>query len=327
LNGQIGVDVQNVSKNFGAVRALDGVTLQVPRGEIFGLLGPNGSGKSTLIRILCGLLAPTSGHATVDGLDVERQGELVRQHIGYVSQAFSLYRDLTVEENLDFFSSIYRLKGDDRKERIEWAIKLTHIGPYRDRLAGVLSGGWRQRLALAAALMHRPRVLLLDEPTAGIDPVARRELWDLLFELAATGVTMFVTTHYMDEAERCGTVAYLYMSKLIVSGRPDALKALPEVTPEGMRRVEAACQEGVAKMMTSARTLPYVRDATIFGTSLHLLIDADASNEKVERDLEAFGIGGVKVSDIEPSLEDVFVRLTETRGREIEAARPEVMQA
>jgi len=327
VNGEIGVDVQNVSKNFGAVRALDGVTLQVPRGEIFGLLGPNGSGKSTLIRILCGLLAPTSGHAMVDGLDVEREGELVRQHIGYVSQAFSLYRDLTVEENLDFFSSIYRLKGDDRKERIEWAIKLTHIGPYRDRLAGVLSGGWRQRLALAAALMHRPRVLLLDEPTAGIDPVARRELWDLLFELAATGVTMFVTTHYMDEAERCGTVAYLYMSRLIVSGRPDALKALPEVTPEGMRRVEAACQEGVATLMTSARTLPYVRAVTIFGTSLHLLIDADVSNEKVERDLQAFGIGDVKVSDIEPSLEDVFVRLTETRGREIEAARPEVMQA
>ena len=327
MNGEIGVDVQNVSKNFGAVRALDGVTLQVPRGEIFGLLGPNGSGKSTLIRILCGLLAPTSGHAMVDGLDVEREGELVRQHIGYVSQAFSLYRDLTVEENLDFFSSIYRLKGDDRKERIEWAIKLTHIGPYRDRLAGVLSGGWRQRLALAAALMHRPRVLLLDEPTAGIDPVARRELWDLLFELAATGVTMFVTTHYMDEAERCGTVAYLYMSRLIVSGRPDALKALPEVTPEGMRRVEAACQEGVATLMTSARTLPYVRAVTIFGTSLHLLIDADVSNEKVERDLQAFGIGDVKVSDIEPSLEDVFVRLTETRGREIEAARPEVMQA
>jgi ABC-type multidrug transport system ATPase subunit len=175
-------------------------------------------------------------------------------------------------------------------------------------------------------LMHRPRVLFLDEPTAGIDPVARRELWDLLFELAATGVTMFVTTHYMDEAERCGTVAYLYMSRLIVSGRPDALKALPEVTPEGMRRIEAACQEGVATLMTSARTLPYVRAVTIFGTSLHLLIDADVSNEKVERDLQAFGIGDVEVSDIEPSLEDVFVRLTETRGKEIDAERPQVMQ-
>jgi ABC-type multidrug transport system ATPase subunit len=296
VSSDVGIDVQEVSKDFGDFRALDRVTLQVPRGEIFGLLGPNGSGKSTLIRILCGLLVPTEGHATVDGFDVERQGELVRQHIGYVSQSFSLYRDLTVQENLDFFSSIYRLKGNERKERIEWAIDLTHIGPYRDRLATALSGGWKQRLALAAALMHQPKVLFLDEPTAGIDPVARRELWDLLFQLAGRGVTMFVTTHYMDEAERCGTVAYLFMSKLIVSGRPEELKKLPE-------------------------TLPYIQACTIFGTSLHLLIDADVTDERVARDLEAFGLGEISVHEIEASLEDVFVRLTETRGREIEAQR------
>jgi ABC-2 type transport system ATP-binding protein len=321
MSAEVGIDVQNVSKDFGTFRALDQVTLQVPRGEIYGLLGPNGSGKSTLIRILCGLLAPTEGRATVDGYDVEREGELVRQHIGYVSQAFSLYRDLTVQENLDFFSSIYRLKGAERLERIEWAVNLTHIGPYRERLAGALSGGWKQRLALAAALMHRPRVLFLDEPTAGIDPVARRELWDLLFELAATGVTMFVTTHYMDEAERCGTVAYLYLSRLIVSGRPNTLKELPEVTPAGTRRVEAACSEGVAKLMTSARTLAYVRAATIFGTSLHLLVDESVSNDRIESDLERFGVNDVTMTDIAPSLEDVFVRLTETRGKEIEARR------
>ncbi|HEY8849105.1 MAG TPA: ABC transporter ATP-binding protein, partial [Thermoanaerobaculia bacterium] len=288
---------------------------------IFGLLGPNGSGKSTLIRILCGLLAPTVGHATVDGFDVEREGELVRQHIGYVSQAFSLYRDLTVDENLDFFSSIYRLKGAEREERKKWAIDLTHIGPYRDRLAGALSGGWKQRLALAAALMHRPRVLFLDEPTAGIDPVARRELWDLLFGLAGEGVTMFVTTHYMDEAERCGTVAYLYLSRLIVSGHPSELKKLEEVTPEGTRRVQAECREGVAMLMKSARTLPYVHAATIFGTALHLLIDATISNEQVKRDLESFGISEVAVAEIAPTLEDVFVQLTESRGKEVEAAR------
>ena len=307
MSAEIGIDVEGVSKNFGTVRALDRVTLQVPRGEIFGLLGPNGSGKSTLIRILCGLLAPTEGHARVDGFDVEKEGELVRQHIGYVSQSFSLYRDLTVDENLDFFSAIYRLRGAERKARKEWVIDLTHIGPYRNRLA--------------AALMHRPRVLFLDEPTAGIDPVARRELWDLLFGLAGEGVTMFVTTHYMDEAERCASVAYLYLSRLIVSGRPDALKELPEVTPPGTRRVQAECSEGVATLMKSARTLPYIRAATIFGTALHLLIDTSVTDERVEHDLEAFGVRDVRVSSIEPSLEDVFVRLTETRGKEIDAER------
>jgi ABC-type multidrug transport system ATPase subunit len=319
MSKDIGVDVRHVSKSFGTFTALDDVTLQVRRGEIFGLLGPNGSGKSTLIRILCGLLKPTAGEATVDGLDVEKQGEEVRSRIGYVSQAFSLYRDLTVDENLDFFSSIYRLKGQEREERKQWAIDLTHIGPYRDRLAGALSGGWKQRLALAAAMMHRPNVLFLDEPTAGIDPVARRELWDLLFGLAAENVTMFVTTHYMDEAERCGSIAYLYLSKLIVSGHPHDLKQLPEVTPAGMRRVEAECSEGVALLMSSARTLAYVRASTIFGTSLHLLVDEGITNEKIDADLEAFGISAVTVRDIEPTLEDVFVRLTEVRAAELEA--------
>jgi ABC-type multidrug transport system ATPase subunit len=314
MSGAIGIDVRHVSKHFGGVQALNDVTLQVPRGEIFGLLGPNGSGKSTLIRILCGLLQPTSGDATVDDADVRTQGEAVRQRIGYVSQAFSLYRDLTVDENLDFFSSIYRLKGAERAERKEWAIELTHIAPYRSRLAGQLSGGWKQRLALAAAMMHRPRVLFLDEPTAGIDPVARRELWDLLFGLAGEGVTMFVTTHYMDEAERCGTVAYLYLSRLIVNGHPEQLKQLPDVTPAGMRRVEVECREGVASLMTSARTLPYVRASTIFGTSLHLLVDESVSNQKIDEDLEAFGISSVAVRDIAPTLEDVFVRLTEVRS-------------
>jgi len=321
MTNEYGIEVQEVTRDFGKVRALDHVSLRVRRGEIFGLLGPNGSGKSTLIRILCGLLIPTGGNAWVNGLDVIKQGEEIRRNIGYVPQRFSLYEDLSVLENLNFFASVYGLTGQHLIERREWAINLTQIGPYRDRLAAFLSGGWKQRLALAAALMHQPRVLFLDEPTAGIDPVARRELWNLLFQLAGEGVTLLVTTHYMDEAERCGTVAYLYLSKMLVQGKPDELTLLPEVTPEGMRRVEAACAGGAAAKMGKARELPYVEDVTIFGNALHLLVQGSISDEKIRQDLEHAASAEVTIRPIDASLEDVFVRLTRLQATAEQALR------
>ncbi|MBN9417121.1 MAG: ABC transporter ATP-binding protein [Candidatus Eremiobacteraeota bacterium] len=295
------IETRGLTRKFGDFTAVDGLDLQVERGSIFGFLGPNGSGKSTAIRMLSGLLEPTAGEAVVLGRDVQKDPEGVKRSIGYMNQAFSLYRDLTVRENLNFFGRIYGLRGEHLSRRQREVVNLVGLEKYLDRRSGQLSGGWKQRLALAAALIHEPELVFLDEPTAGIDPVARRDLWDLLFDLAGRGKTLFVTTHYMDEAERCNEIAYIYLSRLMVKGTPAQLKARPEVTPPGTRRV-AVLSDQPAQTLAQLRQQKWALDATLVESEIHILLAADTPQER----LEALG----RVRDIEPSLEDVFVALT-----------------
>ena len=303
------IECDGLTKRFGHFTAVDHVSFSVARGSIFGFLGPNGSGKSTVIRMLCGILEPTEGTARIGGHDIGRESESIKEMIGYMSQKFSLYDELTVSENLTFSGKLYSLRGKELKKRRDELIAITHLEPYLDRRAGLLSGGWRQRLAMACALMHKPTVLFLDEPTAGIDPVARRELWDLLFEFTAGGMTLFVTTHYMDEAERCDHVGYIYMSKLIVCGEPDELKQLPEVNPPGTRRLDVTCDH-VTTALQAMRQMQGVRSATVFGQSMHLLVDENVRRDEIDQKLHSVGIGHAEIHEIGPSLEDVFVTLS-----------------
>ena len=305
----IAIQTKDLTRKFGERTVVDHVNLTIHYGEIFGYLGANGAGKSTTIRMLCGILAPSSGTATVGGFDVYKDPESVKTAIGYVSQKFSLYLDLTVRENLEFFGRIYQLESRRLRDRIEQVLELTGLKIYEKYQAMALSGGWKQRLAVANGLLHEPKILFLDEPTAGVDPMSRRDIWELLYRLADQGVALFVTTHYMEEAERCNQVAIIARGKILRDGTPRQLR---ESVQGQLIEVEAA---PLMKASQAFANLPGVVGITVYGTTLHLNVD---NPEKVEAAVRSSAkTENIKVESVHPiqaSLEDVFASLEKEMG-------------
>jgi ABC-2 type transport system ATP-binding protein len=297
--------VDGLGKRFGSFTALDGVSFSVGRGEIMGFLGPNGAGKSTLIRVLCGLLRPSSGRATVAGIDVVADPEAVRRRIGYMSQKFSLYNDLSVVENLRFFGGIYGVARERLDERIRFAVDMAGLSGREADLVATLAGGWKQRLALGCAILHEPTILFLDEPTSGVDPGSRRRFWTLIHELAAGGVAVLVSTHYMDEAEYCMRIALIAAGRLIALGTPQQLKT----RSLGGELLELE-DDDIGAALEIVAAVPGVRDAAVFGNRLHLLVDpGQAPIEAVRARLAQQGLSGARLRPIAPSMEDMFVQL------------------
>jgi ABC-2 type transport system ATP-binding protein len=307
----LAVSVENLERRFGEFVAVDRVSFDVPRGEIFGFLGPNGAGKSTTIRMLTGLLTPSGGSGRVGGYDIRTQGESIKAIIGYMSQKFSLYEDLTVEENLDFYGGIYGIPPEKKAARKRWAIQMAGLVGREGTLTRELAGGWRQRLALGAAILHEPQILFLDEPTSGVDPISRRNFWDLIRTLAHQGVTVFVTTHYMDEAEYCDRLALIYRGRMIALGTPEALKR--EHMPEDVLELDVDRPVEALEVLSGE---PEVREAALFGRLLHAVVsDAEAETPRIRGSLERAGLLVSRIEKILPSLEDVFVSLIEAEDR------------
>jgi ABC-2 type transport system ATP-binding protein len=319
LEGTAGtaVEVAHLTRRFGSFTAVDDISFCVRKGEIFGFLGPNGAGKSTTIRMLCGLLSPSSGSGMVAGYDIRSQTEQIKQHIGYMSQKFSLYEDLTVEENINFYGGIYGLSGSRLAARQDWALNLADLTDHRKSLAAILSGGWKQRLALACAILHEPPILFLDEPTSGVDPLSRRHFWDLIYAMAEHGITIFVTTHYMEEAEYCDRIALIYGGRMIAAGSPLELKTgfMHETI------IDLHCPDPQA-LLGPLSALPQVREAALFGAGLHIVSsDAEAAQQAVRQLFEAMRITPFSMATILPSMEDVFISLIEEEDRRLNAEK------
>lgn len=296
------VETQDLGRRFGDLVAVQGVSLQVSRGEIFGVLGPNGAGKSTTIRMLCGILDPTSGGGKVVGYDIVRERARVKERIGYMTQRFSLYEDLSVEENLTFYAGIYGVPRKHRRARVQEVLELAALSQRRKQLAGTLSGGWKQRVALASATIHQPPLLFLDEPTAGVDPMSRREFWEQIHQIASQGTTVLVTTHYMDEAERCHRLAFIFRGSLLGVGTPEAM-----IAARGLTAVELEV-DAVDRAAELLRQSPDVDEVSHFGHVLRVAIHAGPDPMTLVQDtLSASGIETRKLSRVRVTVEDAFV--------------------
>lgn len=308
----IAVSVKNLEKKFGNFTAVNRINFEVKQGEIFGFLGPNGAGKSTTIRMLCGIISPTSGSGTVGGYDIIKEQHSIKENIGYMSQKFSLYDDLTVEENIAFYSGIYKIPKNVRKERADEVIRVADIEPFRHRLTREISGGWKQRLALGCALIHKPKILFLDEPTSGVDPITRANFWDIIKSLSKQGVTVFVTTHYMDEAENCNRMILIYKGTIIAMGTPTQMKT------ENMKNdVLEIVVENSEDWVERLKSVPGVKETALFGVNIHAVVyEAAKTSAAIKELFERSGLAKYSVNKIMPSLEDVFVSSIETYDEE-----------
>jgi ABC-2 type transport system ATP-binding protein len=304
------IEVINLTKRFGDFTAVNTVNFQVKKGEIFGFLGPNGAGKSTTIRMLCGVLKPTEGTGIVAGYDIRTQSEEIKKRIGYMSQRFSLYDDMTVEENIEFFGGIYGLNKEERRDRQKYVLDMAGLTGREKSLVIQLSGGWKQRLSLGCAIIHSPEILFLDEPTSGVDPISRRNFWDLIYQVADNGATVLVTTHYMDEAEHCDRLCLIYKGKLIALGTPSELKGLHHGD-----LLEIEC-EPLMEGLEILEKFGLAQDVALFGATLHLTVDdSQKAIPIIENHLKDKGIRILRIEKIDPTLEDIFVSLIESEEK------------
>ncbi len=306
------IEVKNLTKRFGSFTAVDHISFTVERGDVFGFLGANGAGKSTTIRMLCGLLESSEGTASVGGYDINSESERIKQNIGYMSQKFSLYEDLTVQENIRFFGGVYGLGNDELQKRMSWVIEMAGLKGREKSLTKELAGGWKQRLALGCAVLHKPKIVFLDEPTGGVDPISRRNFWELIGQLSQEGVTVLVTTHFLDEAEYCNNIIFINAGKLIANGSPKTLKSRHITFPI----MEVECTKAV-EAMEVLQTQPWVQELSIFGTNLHVGVNEELSGRKqIINILSGRNIPVKRIDKIMPSLEDVFLHLLENDARE-----------